>query len=270
MPDFDSFDDAVDHLSAVTAIAEPDEELLDAANFVFRFGTLGEHFEQQDLRNAQTWSGPPGAAWALIGHWSVQRHDPAWSGGRDFAAHAQGCDVCVILEDALVERALIVGHELDMVCEDCGGGLTAHAIVIGSFRRGEVVCVGQWERTEPAAVGNGPGTFVDQASQSAYSASWWAPLSDGTFAVVCRAYYLVLKNGQVWLVREDEYIICSDPAALDGSGIASTAVLVQLESDSPLGEDLAQLATDSFPPDPGEWQEHVGSVHFAVPATVAA
>jgi hypothetical protein len=261
------FEAAKKDMAAMTAadyeVGAPEEELLDAANFVFRHGALGDFLDEQSLTRLQFWVGPTGAAFTLIGHWSVSRNDPVEGQLDDnFLAHCAQCKVCEFLEGADDLRLLF---EFE-TCNACGGGVAAHAVATdptsGSLYK---VCVGQWQRAEPAVVDAGNVSFRTQVG-SAYSATWWAPLADGSFAVVIRTYFVSHHEGRDNLERIDTYGLATDPAGADRIE-RDNWNMVDLDSDNPQGEDLVQMATDSYAPEPGEWQEHgPESDNFAVPA----
>lgn len=262
--DYDELNETLADLTGRLGVDDPDEELLTAANFAFRFGTFGDFAEEPQLTMLQMANVPPGAALGLLGHWSVQRNDPTGGRepGRSFEVHAEGCHICDFLEDTLTDRGVF---EFE-TCEECGGDIDAHAIVILPIGKPGLMCVGQWTRVEPEVVNMGRVSHETQVSDSAWATSWWAPLADGQFAVVTRTYFTSNDHGRFVLVRTDDYIVCTDHDHPGDTETASQWGLSELDSDDPAFEDLHQLAVDSYPPDPGEWQQHCPeSALFAVP-----
>lgn len=257
--------EAMRELTSVTGVDDAPEELSAAANFVLRFGALGSFLEEPQLTQAQFWTGPPGAAFSLIGHWSVQRNDPAEEPSHEFRVHTQTCDVCRFLED--IRDTNDVFDEQELTCETCGGGLDAHGVgIYQAAGTPALYCVGQWQRTEPDVFDAGavePGVQVGPA----YAARWWAPLADDTFAVVTRTYYVGYTDGEYALIREDDYVTCRDPNYPDRTQIHADTYVHHLDSDDPTFEDLHQLAAESFPPDPGEFNQNytVDLPLFALP-----
>jgi hypothetical protein len=260
------FEAAKQDMAAMTAadyeVGAPEEELLDAANFVFRHGALGDFLDAPSLNRLQFWVGPTGAAFTLIGHWSVNRRDPVEGDVDDnFLAHANECQVCDFLESSFTAR---VPFEFEL-CEECGGDLNAHAVVPLPIGKPGVACIGQWQRAEPAAVDAGNVSSQTQVG-AAYSGTWWAPLADGSFAIVVRTYFVSHHEGRDNLCRIDTYGVATDPAGADRIE-RDDWNMVDLDSDDPQGEDLVQMATDAVAPEPGEWQQHgPESDNFAVPA----
>jgi hypothetical protein len=265
--DYDALNATVRELTHVTGVDDPDEELLTAANFAFRFGTLGDFAEEQTLTRLQLVPGlPPGAAFSLLGHWSVSRVDPAEEPRHGFEAHTETCDVCRFLESVRTSRGVF---ECDL-CDECGGDIDAHAVAGDPLGNPGIVCVGQWTRLDPETVDMGPDYYAtgdfEQTSNSAWAASWWAPLADGQFAVVTRTYLIGRRAGHAVLIRVDDYTVCTDYERLRDTETTSDWEENELDSDGPAFEDLQQLAVDSFPPQPGEWEDQLpDSPQFAVP-----
>jgi hypothetical protein len=268
--DYDALNTTIAELTTVTGVGDPDEELLTAANFVFRFGALGEFLEEPNLTKAQFWTGPSGTAFSLLGHWSVARNDPTHGEEprQDFEVHTEDCDTpCGFLEDVLTARGVFEFQN----CEECGGGIAAHAVVELPIGKPGLICVGQWTRIEPETVDMGPDYYAagdfEQTSDSAWATSWWAPLADGEFAVVTRTYLIGRRAGRATLLRVDDYTACTDYERFRDTETVSDWSESELDSGDPGSEDLHQLAVDSFAPEPGEWpQDALESAEFAVPA----
>jgi hypothetical protein len=264
MIDVDAANAAIEELSRTITVEHSGDELETAGRFAFQYGALGDFLDEPYLSGTQSWPGPPDAALALLAHWSVQRGDSSWV-KRDFLAHAGDCESCRWLEGCRNARAVFD----DRPCDECGGQVDAHAVDPNSEGPDlTVVCVGQWQRAEPDVTDGGPDVFENQVSPTCSLTTWWAALADGNFALVTRTYAVVGGNDGPVLVRDDEYAVC--PEVDTGTAIEITGDNDDLGSDNPLGEDLHQLAVDSFPPEPGEWQRNGPdwSAHFAVPVHV--
>jgi hypothetical protein len=266
--DPDACTEAMRELTGETSVGDPQEELATAANFVLRYGALGSFLDEPELTRAQSWVGPPGAAFSLIGHWSVERNDPSDHPAYAFEVHTQSCQVCRFLEDICVTNGVF--EEEEETCEMCGGGLDAHGVgIYHKMGTPALYCVGQWQPTEPAVFDAGA---VEPSVQvgAAYAARWWAPLADGAFAVITRTYYVGYDRSRdaYALIREDDYITCRDPNHPDKTQIHADTYVRGLDSDDPTGEDVNQLAVDSFPPDPGEFDQNYTADMplFAIPA----
>jgi hypothetical protein len=259
-----NMDELNEDLKALTDDQEAgdyDEELGTAANFLFRYGPLGSYLEEPDLSRVQFWP-VAGTALYLIGHHSVTRNDPRGP-GRDFPNHQESCQPCAALETTLAFRQEFE----EELCAMCGGDVDAHGIKITDESLVKLVCVGQWQRNEPDVTDVGNVSFDTQIGPSAYRAAWSAPLADGSFAVVTRTYW-VGKNDRrdgIVLYRDDDYIVCTDPADPAGTKVFETWNLEEVESDDPQAEDLVELAQESFPPEPGEWQDGWDDYSYDIP-----
>jgi hypothetical protein len=264
--DYEELTAAVNQLSSVTSRGTDGEELAEAANFVLEFGAPGDFAPgEAELSEIQTTQGlPPGAAWSLIGHWSMVRNDPISQPPRSFDVHTETCGVCRFLEEIRETREAFDTE----ICETCRGGIDAHGVGLNEDDNPALYCVGQWERVEPEVVDMGRVSAETQVSDNAYATSWWAPLADGSFAVVTRTYFVSNNAGNVVLTRTDDYIVCTDYSQPSATELKSDWNLTTFDDDDddPNFLDLHQLAVDSFPPDPGEWQIHgPQSDMFAIP-----
>lgn len=241
----------------------PDEEdrLTDAGVFVARFGPLGELFEEPGLSQLQFDAHQEDhTAWNLIGHWSVERND----GGtipEGFDAHQDDCHVCDYLEGVL-GIVDIFQHEM---CETCGLDLEFHDVAPDHNGDPVAHCRSVWERREPLAAP--AGDAAEYQIGDAFGARWTAPLTDGTFALVSRTYYLGqyeegqvhiqgVNPGEVFVERQDEYLVCTDLDDPGGTEINAEYRYEIVESDDPADEDPEALALESFEPEPGEWEQH--------------
>jgi hypothetical protein len=242
--------DAIADLTIDKPNYDPEEALLGAGKFVARFGSLGDVFDEGDMARNRRWTGPP-CGFILLGHWSVQRNDPCDEPDVEFDVHAAGCGVCHFLESV---RHLRAGFE-DEMCHACGLDLDTHHVVPDPFGNASTVCRSPWERQDPAVAP--AGDVTEYQISDAFSARWTAALTDGTYALINRAYYVVQYDGKpVELERLDEYLICRDLADPGGTEINSEYVYVTLESDDPARVNTAWLA--ELAPDPAldEWATH--------------
>lgn len=251
------FEAAKKDMAALTAAhyqpGTAEDELLAAAEFVFRYGALGDTVDEPTLARFQFWVGPPGAAFTLIGHWSVSRNDPldGKNLADDYINHARTCRVCDFLENTWDTRVMFEFEN----CATCGSGINSHAITMLPIGQPGMVCGGHWQRAEPTVEDAGEVSFRTQVGD-AYRAKWFAPLADGSFAVVTRTYFVSNHDMRITLSRIDTYIICSDPNDPVRTWIDDDSNFVELDSDNPQAENLIQVTTDSFSPEPGEWQEY--------------
>lgn len=244
--------DALNELVRELTTREPgkvEEELLDAGDFVAQYGLFGDLFEEPALTRAQFARQVP-AAWGLLGHWSVERNDPAPDPPAEFEDHVKTCQTCDYLEGVLGLRMMFEYES----CDECHLGLDAHDVGPDPIGKAHAWCrEGQWERVEPFAAP--AGQVSEYQMGDAYCARWTAPLTDGTFAVVTRSYFIARQNdGQITAQREDEYVVCRDPADPGSTEVAATYDGDVLESDDPAAEDTYDLAVQSFEPEPSEWQ----------------
>jgi hypothetical protein len=235
-----------------------DAEMLAAADFVADFGSFGELFEEPDLTRARYWTGDTRAAWALLGHWSVQRNDPAPEPPAEFDEHVEVCPYCMYLEEVWQLRESFQ----DENCPECGLDLDQHDIGPDPMGKAHAWCRDAWTRVEPV-VGQG-GDAAEYQTSDAFNARWTATLSDGHIAMVTRTYYVGqvdeddniaifpgVEYGVPFVERQDEYLVCTDPAYPGDTEIAST--LHHTVLDDPDSMDPQKLATDSFEPEAGEW-----------------
>lgn len=228
-------------------------ELLRAARFTFRFGTLGDIFDEPDLTRAQ-FAGVSGSAWYLLGHWSTARNDPNPPPGASVAELAchPGCEVCQFLENV---AGLRMFFETEL-CDECGGDVDVHTITTDPLGLPHTLCLGRWQRVGDGALA--VDDVVDDQITDSYAARWVAPLAENLWAVVTRTYYVVRDGRELRLQRYDAYEICRQ--LLDGLAaevIARAGTGHVLDSDDPASEDLEDLAVKSFAPDPGEWETHM-------------
>jgi hypothetical protein len=117
-------------------------------------------------------------------------------------------------------------------------------------------CREPWTRTDPL-VGEGGTCGGDDQISDSYTAQWTAPLSDGTFAVVTSYFYLVERDGRVFIERQDEYLTCRDLAAPGDTEIESEAGYHEVPCDEPEREDLVALVAGAADPEPGEYDHYL-------------
>jgi hypothetical protein len=246
-----------------------DEQLVRCGAFVARFGALGDLYDEPDLTwmQSRTFGLPASAAWNLIAHWSVERGDPTPDPSSSFLeGHMRNCRTCDYLEGV---RDLVDTFEYAL-CSECGLDLDAHDIGPDAIGKAHAYCRSVWTRVEPL-VGQGGDVAPHQISD-AYTARWIAHLTDGTFALVTRAYYIAHNDDDSYVPhpddqsayarqvpyveRQDEYLVCRDPADPGGTEINPEYVHTEIESDDPTSEDPRALAAESFEPEDGEWEEH--------------
>lgn len=234
------------------------EELLHAGDFVAQFGTFDELFEGVDLERAQHWSGNPAAAWAQLGHWSIERGDPTTTGEPDesFDAHEALCRTCKYLEQVYGIRSM---YEYEM-CDECGLDLEDHDISPDPIGLAHAWCrTVKWTRGDPPVFYGGDSMGGDKQYGDATETRWWTRLSDGTYGMVIRYYYQAADEfdndnepiGEVYVERCDEYMWCTDYTDPGSTEINSEYVYTKL--DDPATMDPRQLAIDSYEPEPGEW-----------------
>lgn len=235
------------------------DEMLIAADFVVQFGTLLDVIESQArLYYYQNQSGGC-AAWTFLTHWSYSRGDIERVNRHGFGEHMQTCPQC-----AYLEAVLGVSSSLDLTpCADCHRGGDSHVYSPSTDEDGEldwfnvgVWCREPWERAEPLVFQ--AGQLADYQLGDACAARWVAPLVDDTFAVVTRTYFLGEEPELgVFLQRDVEYLVCTDPARPRATTIANSYASDAVEVDDPEKEDLAALAELSPSPAPGEWTHHM-------------
>jgi len=230
-------------------------EMLTAGNFVADYGCLGEWYSGADLAQVQLWTGDHRAAWQMISHWSIQRGDPDVEPPRMFDDHMQYCDTCKYLETCY---GLHDSFE-DLYCEECGLDLDKHEITPDPFGLAHAWC-GQvaWTRREPLVHGNNwPGG--DRQIEAGWDCQWWTKLSDGTFAVVTRYYYLCQETDDAdghplddaYVEEQTEYLVCTDWREPGSTELNSDARYDEVCN--PPTMDTRELALAAQAPETGEW-----------------
>jgi len=241
--------------AAITELAtrkdpyEFEEVLRGAGEFVARFGTFGDLFEEPGLTSAQ-FSGGQGTAWYMLGHWSVERNDPRPQPPAEFGDHTATCQVCDYLEDVAGLRA-VFEHEN---CHECGLGLDAHDIGRDQFGKPHAWCRTVWQRCEPLV--SPGGDAAEHQISDAYDTRWYAKLTDGTYALVTRTYYIARLDRRTFVECQNEYLICRDFADPGGTEYGSELVYQEVASSDPSSEDPRLLAAQASAPEPGEWRTH--------------
>lgn len=258
---------AVEALRAPKTTYDPDEEMTAAARmFIIPFGTLADVYDEPGLTRLQ-FAGPSGSGLNYIGHWSVQRNDGGKLPDPEFFHHQERCRVCNFFEGIL---GLIDIFSVAAACEACRAGIDAHDIT--PAENGDVICNCRpvWERVDPPV--SQAGDVAGHQISDAYGARWVTRLTDGTFALITRTYYIAHNtddasgyhtsdgsafNRQVpYVEREDEYLVCTDLSDPGGTEITSEIVYVEVPSGNPLDEDPKSLALNAASPQPGEWSQH--------------
>lgn len=234
-----------------------DEELAAAGEWVARWGSLGDRYDGDNLTRIQFAARIPHAL-GQLGHWSVKRNDPEVEPPGDYEVHVRRCETCCYLE-GVYGLYRMFEHEL---CHSCDLDLDGHDIGVmgGGLGTFHALCREPWTREEPLALevdatDLGAAVPVGRRGVQAWSATWSAPLADGTTAVVTRAYYHSYDQGTRLIVeRQDTYgIRAGDPWLINDQCVYS-----EVESDDPAGENLQELAEQSFTPERGEWDQHMG------------
>lgn len=260
---------ALEEMAVVKDADELDEveELFVTGNFAGWYGSLGELYGEPDLSRIQ-FQGADGNALELLGHWSVERNDPAEHRPPSYLdEHLNDCGICGYLEGIAKLRQELLARP----CTICGRGPEAH-----DFRprrewgdEGEELlfwndpiawCREPWTRV-PDAVVYEEGAFGHFQLSKAYRVAFVAALADGMFAVVRRTYFVAVEDDRRTLEREDIYMVCTDPDNPDGSQVQLELGTEELDADdlplndlSKMDEALAELAAESFAPEPGEYR----------------
>lgn len=247
--------EAIQELRAHRPDTTFEQELALAGAFVAHFGSLGSLFEEPELTAAQfSMSGQ--AAWSLLGHWSVERGDPTdepKSGFEEHSTGANGCDVCQYLEKCLELRE---SFEYEF-CEECGLDVQYHAIGPDPIGLPHAYCVSPWVRVDPLVHEAADAGGDDQISPVAYEARWQAKLTDGTFALITRYFYVIDRDGRVFVEEQTEYLVCTDPSDPGSTEINAEYTYNEVEHDGPINEhtDVKTLAFHAEAPGLDEWDE---------------
>jgi hypothetical protein len=248
--------DAVNALKTVRANNDydPDTELLTAGNFVADYGSLGDWWHDGPaLATVQQWTGSGRAAWALISHWSIQRGDPAVEPPVSYDEHEQTCPHCKYLEAAFGIHTMF---EFEY-CDECGLDIDKHEIAPDMLGLAHAWCCAvTWTRREPWTHGNN-WCGGDVQKEDGWDCAWWTQLSDGTFGVVTRYFYLATEMvdgepiGDDYIECQTEYMVCTD-----WRDPGSTEINAEYQYDTvvdPATMDTRQLALDAEPPESAEW-----------------
>jgi hypothetical protein len=260
---------------AYADLAEPRDyhfntELISAGDFAAEYGILIDWFDGDELATirAAAWPSQHSAA-AMLAHWSVEGdglgedNDGDDPGRAVFLEHAKTCNVCAYLESVYNLAAELDGDANG--CGRCGRGAGGHEFGPCFWQDepywGQALnsCLEPWQRAEPAAL-ECRDLYSFQVGEG-YSAIWYAPLTDGTYAVVARTWYVVEDgdDDQV-LLREDSYLICTDPAKPWDSKTVEVSFDEELDDDYDPGMyDLPAMAERCGGPEGGEWQTAVKS-----------
>lgn len=235
-----------------------EQELALAGAFVAHFGSLGGLFDEPQLSTTQ-FSMAGTAAWSFIGHWSVERGDPADEPKAGFEAHCTrgaGCGICQDLERFL---QLHEAFEYEN-CEECGLGVTSHAIGKDQIGLPRAYCVSPWVRVDPLAH-EAADAGGDYQISDAYDARWIAPLTDGNTAVITRYFYVLDIEGRVFLEEKTEYLVCTgvnEEGSVTGEEVGSEEVRqdVHVDDGAGSGTDTKWYAEQAEPPGLDEWDDN--------------
>lgn len=230
-----------------------------AADFVAAHGSLADVFDDDELTRAQAMV-EEDVTWNLLAHWSKQRGDGLMSRPSTFGDHEAECDTCEWLEIVLAVSESLREHG----CPDCGRKVDGHVFAPAPVWDGDVpqepdwpaggaYCKEPWTRyLEPLV--EPPGRLGAYQISEACSARWAAPLTNGSHALLYRTYYRTRVEGEVFIEREDWYVVCLDLDDPEGSKAMENSRTEEVESEDPDGEDLLALVQQSFDPEIGEWE----------------
>lgn len=252
-------------------------EQVNAGNFAFWFGALGDWYKEPTLSRIQ-FSATGGVALALLAHWSIERNDPAdHRPGSYLEDHIPNCEACLYLERAYeLRRLFMVGTTeagtavMGADCPRCHRGIEFHDVrprrewsedgeELFFWDEPQPWCRVPWSRADALVFARD--AFGPYQASEAFRVSWVASLVDGLYAVVTRTYMVSVEDGKRALEREDAYYVCSDPDDPVGSAVQCETGIDELDADDlPLYDDakmrdeLIKLADDSYAPEPGEFQ----------------
>jgi hypothetical protein len=237
--------------------ADVEQELLDAADFIVEFGTLHDVWDVDgtpSLHDMQHLDCDEEAAWALLGHWSIERGDHEGAEPPGFEAHMDECGTCKFLEGVLGLR----GQYQYTDCPDCGLDLVDHLLGPGPFGEAQAWCPEPWTRRTDPLVGTSGDCGGDIQVSDSFNACWTAPLDDDTFAMLTTSFYLAEQDGRRFVQCETEYLHCRDLAAPGDTPIFCGYDYTEVEVDGdPNKTDLHKLAEQADDPQYGEWADHV-------------
>jgi hypothetical protein len=248
---------AVNELKTIRTgvVYDPETELLTAGIFVADYGSLGDWWaDLTDLHQVRSWIGSLDAAWSLISHWSVQRGDPTVDPPESFDEHEQTCPHCKYLETALGIHMMFETEN----CYECGLDIDKHEIAPDALGLAHAWCCAvNWTRREPWVHGNNwPGG--DNQKEDAWDCEWWTQLSDGTYGVVTRYFYVAADldvdsdtEGDSYIECRTEYMVCTD---WDRPGDTEINSDQQYETvDDTATMDTRELAMKAEEPTSAEW-----------------
>lgn len=264
--------------AAFTALAVPRDEyhfnteLIAAGDFVAQYGILLDWFDGDELDaiRGSAWPARHSAA-AMLAHWSAESD---WVAAGDdrvdtehanaiFQGHVETCNVCAYLE--AVHNLAAWLNEDAKGCGRCGRGVSGHEFGPwfpdgeGEPHWGQALnsCLEPWQRAEPAAL-ECQDLYPYQVGEG-YSAIWYAPLSDGRFAVTSRTFYVTQTgDDDQSVVLEHAYLICTDPAKPWDSSIVEISFDEEMDDD-PDSYDLKVMAERCEGPGRGEWTTGIKS-----------
>jgi hypothetical protein len=232
-----------------------EQELLAAADFVVTFGTLHDVWDVDgtpSLHDMQHRDCDEESAWALLGHWSIERGDGEDAEPAGFADHEHECGTCKFLEGVLGLRR----NDEFSSCETCGLDLEDHLLGPGPFGEAQTWCPEPWTREEPL-VGSGGDCGGDIQVSDSFTARWTAPLVDGTFALLTVAFYLAEDDGRTFVECQTEYLHCRDLQDPGGTEIFCDYDYTEVVTVDPAATDLRRVTEEAERPQYGEWADHV-------------
>lgn len=262
--ELDEFNEAFAELRLDRPDSTFEEERAIAGTFVANFGRLSDWFEEPHLTTVQfsyaqmAQSGSAGAsALSQLGHWSVSRGDPRDEPPADYDYHRNGpdgCTICTYLEACL---AIKVAFD-DELCEHCQLDVDSHEITPDPAGEPFAWCLSTWQRAVPF-VHEAADIGGDDQISDAWESRWWAPLTDGTFAVITRYYYVVERDGRRFLEEQTEYMWCRDHEHPGDTEINADGMYREVDPEGDTvdeGTDTKFFAEQAPYPSLTEWDEY--------------
>lgn len=201
-----------------------ERELGDAGDFVAQYGTLHDAFPDPDVLAHYHGQVPDQdhRAGDFVAHWSAARGEPHDRPADAYETHLPDCQACTYLEGVHGIRELLIRDG----CGTCGRDHQFHDFGPQYDFHGEAPnwvkvldwfnphfwCHEPWQRAEPKA-GLFHDLFPHQAGDG-YVAIWSAPLADGSYAAITRAFYFAEDGGDDdrRVMLEHAYLVCADPS----------------------------------------------------------
>lgn len=243
---------------------DPNTGLLDAGLFAFRFGSFGQLYAGVDdellatlQSTAHDVTRNQEAGITRLAHWSIARGEAGdvpgsyHQGPGVYDDHQDECGTCNFLEGVLGQLDLLIN---EAPCAECGGRAGVHDITIGEDGRPALVCLPPVFERDLPEVERGEDVGGDHQVGASYSARWVVKLTNDTYGMVTRTFYLGEDDDRRrYVCCVNEYLVCADDTKPGDTEIDFEESRQDVPVEDPTTTNLPALAEQAAAPDEEEW-----------------